>query len=118
VSTRALTPRLALALAAVGNLVGSFFGAKVASTVGKGIIDIHQLPAYSGLAVTAAALVGAIGWNLLTWWFGLPSSSSLALIRASRSSSSASRELLGHARDTARVPREGSWKLFRGHSAS
>jgi PiT family inorganic phosphate transporter len=80
VSTRALTPRVALALAAVGNLVGSFFGAKVAATVGKGIIDIHGIPANSGLAVTAAAMVGAIGWNLLTWWFGLPSSSSHALI--------------------------------------
>jgi PiT family inorganic phosphate transporter len=80
VSTRALTPRVALGLAAVGNLVGSFFGAKVAATVGKGIIDVHMLPANAGLAVTAAALVGAIGWNLLTWWFGLPSSSSHALI--------------------------------------
>jgi inorganic phosphate transporter, PiT family len=80
VSTRALTPRVALGLAAVGNLVGSFFGAKVAATVGKGIIDIHAIPANSGLAVTAAAMVGAIGWNLLTWWFGLPSSSSHALI--------------------------------------
>jgi PiT family inorganic phosphate transporter len=80
VSTRALTPRVALALAAVGNLGGSFFGAKVAATVGKGIIDIHGIPANSGLAVTAAAMVGAIGWNLLTWWFGLPSSSSHALI--------------------------------------
>jgi PiT family inorganic phosphate transporter len=80
VSTRALTPRVALGLAAVGNLVGSFFGAKVAATVGKGIIDIHGIPANSGLAVTATAMVGAIGWNLLTWWFGLPSSSSHALI--------------------------------------
>jgi PiT family inorganic phosphate transporter len=52
----------------------------VAATVGKGIIDIHGIPANSGLAVTAAAMVGAIGWNLLTWWFGLPSSSSHALI--------------------------------------
>jgi PiT family inorganic phosphate transporter len=80
VSTRALTPRVALGLAAVGNLVGSFFGAKVAATVGEGIINIHGIPANSGLAVTAAAMVGAIGWNLLTWWFGLPSSSSHALI--------------------------------------
>jgi PiT family inorganic phosphate transporter len=78
VSTRALTPRVALIMAAVANLVGAFFGKKVADTVGKGIIDA---PVGSvGLAICAAALVGAIGWNLLTWWYGLPSSSSHALI--------------------------------------
>jgi PiT family inorganic phosphate transporter len=78
VSTRALTPRVALGLAAVGNLVGSFFGAKVAATVGKGIIT---LPAgHTSLVVVAAALVGAITWNMVTWYFGLPSSSSHALI--------------------------------------
>ncbi len=80
VSTRALTPRIALGLAAVGNLVGSFFGAKVAKTVGEGIIDISAFSPLNGLAIVGAALVGAIGWNLLTWWFGLPSSSSHALI--------------------------------------
>jgi PiT family inorganic phosphate transporter len=80
VSTRALTPRVALGLAAVGNLVGSFFGAKVAKTVGEGIIDISAFSPLDGLAIVGAALVGAIGWNLLTWWFGLPSSSSHALI--------------------------------------
>jgi PiT family inorganic phosphate transporter len=80
VSTRALTPRIALALAAVGNLIGSFFGAKVAKTVGEGIINIHVIPATAGLVVVGAALFGAIGWNLLTWWLGLPSSSSHALI--------------------------------------
>lgn len=78
VSTRALTPRAALVLAAVGNLAGSFFGAKVAATVGKGII---RLPSgHQSLVVVAAALIGAIAWNLLTWYFGLPSSSSHALI--------------------------------------
>jgi PiT family inorganic phosphate transporter len=97
VSTRALTPRVALALAAVGNLVGSFFGAKVAATVGKGIIDIHGIPANSGLAVTAAAMVGAIGWNLLTWWFGLPSSSTHALIGGLGAAAiAASAEVLWH----------------------
>nr|WP_200942242.1 inorganic phosphate transporter [Angustibacter sp. Root456] len=80
VSTRALTPRIALGLAAVGNLVGSFFGAKVAKTVGEGIIDVSATSSLNGLAIVGAALVGAIGWNLLTWWFGLPSSSSHALI--------------------------------------
>jgi PiT family inorganic phosphate transporter len=78
VSTRALTPRVALLMAAVCNLIGAFFGKKVADTVGKGIIDPPTGGA--GLLIVAAALIGAIGWNLLTWWFGLPSSSSHALI--------------------------------------
>jgi PiT family inorganic phosphate transporter len=78
VSTRALTPRVALAMAAVFNLLGSFLGAKVAKTVGEGIID---LPAgKDSMVVVFAALTGAIAWNLLTWYFGLPSSSSHALI--------------------------------------
>jgi PiT family inorganic phosphate transporter len=78
VSTRALTPRAALALAAVGNLLGSFLGAKVADTVGKGIIGLER--GGDGLLVVFAALIGAIAWNLTTWYFGLPSSSSHALI--------------------------------------
>ncbi|WP_426565188.1 anion permease [Angustibacter sp. McL0619] len=78
ISTRALTPRVALAMAAVANFVGAFAGQKVADTVGKGIIDPPS--GSTGLAICAAALIGAIGWNLLTWWFGLPSSSSHALI--------------------------------------
>jgi PiT family inorganic phosphate transporter len=78
VSTRALTPRAALAMAAVMNLVGAFLGTEVASTVGSGIIDAPQgLP---GLVVVLAALIGAIAWNLVTWYFGMPSSSSHALI--------------------------------------
>jgi PiT family inorganic phosphate transporter len=78
VSTRALTPRVALLMAAICNLIGAFFGKKVADTVGKGIIEPPQ--GNTGLVICAAALIGAIGWNLLTWWFGLPSSSSHALI--------------------------------------
>lgn len=78
VSTRALTLRTALAMAAVGNLVGSFFGAKVAATVGAGIIELDV--SSHGLLVVGCALVGAVCWNLITWWFGLPSSSSHALI--------------------------------------
>jgi PiT family inorganic phosphate transporter len=78
VSTRALTPRVALAMAAVFNLIGSFLGAKVAKTVGSGIIDLR--PEKGALLVVFAALIGAIAWNLLTWYFGLPSSSSHALI--------------------------------------
>jgi PiT family inorganic phosphate transporter len=78
VSTRALTPRVALAMAAVFNLLGSFLGAKVAKTVGSGIIELPD--GKSSLVVVFAGLVGAIAWNLLTWYFGLPSSSSHALI--------------------------------------
>jgi inorganic phosphate transporter, PiT family len=78
VSTRALTPRVALAMAAVFNLLGSFLGAKVASTVGSGIITLPDGKA--SLVVVFAALIGAISWNLITWYFGLPSSSSHALI--------------------------------------
>jgi inorganic phosphate transporter, PiT family len=78
VSTRALTPRFALAMAAVGNLIGTvYFGGKVAATVGKGIITAPA--GESGLAVVFAGLIGAIVWNLTTWYFGIPSSSSQAL---------------------------------------
>jgi PiT family inorganic phosphate transporter len=76
VSTRALSPRLAVLVAAIANLAGAFVTTAVAKTVGKGIID-------TGLATektVLAALIGAIAWNLLTWWLGLPSSSSHALI--------------------------------------
>jgi PiT family inorganic phosphate transporter len=77
VSTRALTPRLALAMAAVFNLAGSFLGQKVAKTVS----DTIKAPSGNhGLVVVVAALIGAIAWNLATWYFGLPSSSSHALI--------------------------------------
>jgi PiT family inorganic phosphate transporter len=77
VSTRALTPRLALLLAAVMNFAGAFLGQKVASTVS----DVITPPSGEhGLVVVIAALVGAIAWNLTTWYFGLPSSSSHALI--------------------------------------
>jgi inorganic phosphate transporter, PiT family len=79
VSTRALTPRVALLLAAAMNFLGAFLGQKVASTVGRGIIDAPS-PDEGGLIVVLAALVGAITWNLITWYFGLPSSSSHALI--------------------------------------
>jgi inorganic phosphate transporter, PiT family len=78
VATRALSPRTALALAAVMNLVGAFLGTEVAATVGSGIIEAPQ--GMEGLSVVLAALFGAIVWNLVTWWFGLPSSSSHALI--------------------------------------
>jgi inorganic phosphate transporter, PiT family len=77
VSTRALTPRLALTLAAVMNFVGALLGQEVAHTVSDtiGVPDGNH-----GLVVVLAALLGAITWNLITWYFGLPSSSSHALI--------------------------------------
>lgn len=78
ISTRALTPRVALAMAAVFNLIGAFLGEGVARTVGSGIIDPPET--LHGLAIIAGALIGAIGWNLITWWYGLPSSASHALI--------------------------------------
>lgn len=78
VSTRALTPRVALVMAAVMNLFGAFFGTKVAKTIGSGIIEVPTGP--GALWLVACAVLGAIGWNLITWWFGLPSSSSHALI--------------------------------------
>ena len=78
VSTKALTPRVALGLAAVMNLVGALISTKVAATVGGGIIDPPT--GSGGLQVVFAALIGAIVWNLITWYFGLPSSSSHALI--------------------------------------
>ena len=78
VSTKALTPRAALALAAVANLIGALISTSVAKTVGAGIIDAPS--GGEGLQLVFAALVGAIVWNLITWYFGLPSSSSHALI--------------------------------------
>ena len=78
VSTKALTPRAALGLAAVMNLIGALISTKVAATVGGGIIDPPT--GSGGLQVVFAALIGAIAWNLITWYFGLPSSSSHALI--------------------------------------
>jgi len=79
VSTRALTPRVALAMAAVMNFVGAFLGTEVADTVGGILVGLDGEGAH-GLTVVLGALVGAIAWNLFTWYYGLPSSSSHALI--------------------------------------
>jgi PiT family inorganic phosphate transporter len=76
ISTRALSPRLAILIAAILNFVGAFLSLKVAATIASGIVDANLIT----LQVVFAGLVGAILWNLLTWWFGLPSSSSHALI--------------------------------------
>lgn len=76
VSTRALAPRPAVLIAAVLNFLGAFLSIKVAATVATGIVDPDAIT----LSIVLAGLVGAITWNLVTWFFGLPSSSSHALI--------------------------------------
>ncbi|GAA3395367.1 inorganic phosphate transporter [Cryptosporangium minutisporangium] len=78
VSTRALTPRAALIMAAVANFAGALLGTDVAKTVGEGIVSAPT--GGEGLLLVFSALFGAIVWNLITWYFGLPSSSSHALI--------------------------------------
>ena len=77
VSTRALTPRAALLMAAVMNLAGAFLGSGVAKTVSEGLIATPT--GRQGMAILFAGLVGAVTWNMITWYFGLPSSSSHAL---------------------------------------
>ncbi len=77
ISTRALTPRVALVLAAVMNFVGALLGQEVAHTVSE---VISPEAGTAGLVIVLAGLLGAIAWNLVTWYFGLPSSSSHALI--------------------------------------
>ena len=77
VSTRALTPRVALGMAAIMNFAGAFLGQKVAKTVSD---TISPPEGTHGLVIVMAGLLGAIAWNLITWYYGLPSSSSHALI--------------------------------------
>jgi PiT family inorganic phosphate transporter len=76
VSTRAMSPRFAVLLSAVLNFAGAFISLKVAATVGSGIVESAAITT----TVVFAGLIGAIAWNLATWYFGLPSSSSHALI--------------------------------------
>lgn len=79
VSTRVLSPRLAVIWAATFNFIAAFiFGIAVAKTIGSGMIDVAQITQY----VVLSGLVGAIVWDILTWWWGLPTSSSHALIGA------------------------------------
>src|ERR671915_2621924 len=76
ISTRAMKPRVAVSLAATLNFVGAFLSLEVAATIASGIVDADLVtPQF-----VFAGLVGAIAWNLATWYFGLPSSSSHALI--------------------------------------
>ncbi len=76
VSTKVLTPRQAVSLAALCNLVGALTGTAVATTIGRGLVDTQ----YITMGIVLAALLSAIVWNLITWWYGLPSSSSHALV--------------------------------------
>src|SRR5580765_4519544 len=78
VSTKVLTPRQAIVLAALTNLLGAMWGTAVAKTISSGLVDSKLVAMTSDIII--CALLGAILWNLLTWWFGLPSSSSHALI--------------------------------------
>ena len=80
VSTRALTPRVALIMAAVMNFAGALLGTEVAETIAKSIVNLEGAGTHAELTVVLCALLGAIVWNLITWWFGLPSSSTHALI--------------------------------------
>src|SRR5260221_7423699 len=76
VSTRVLTPRQAIAMAAFFNLTGALFGGAVAATIGKGLVDTEVVT----MTTVLSAVLAAFGWNIATWWLGLPSSSSHALI--------------------------------------
>lgn len=79
VATKVLTPVLAVSMAAVFNFVGIIFGQEVAKTIGKGIIDTALVWDY-GILLVFCAVTGAIVWDLITWWFGIPTSSSHALV--------------------------------------
>jgi inorganic phosphate transporter, PiT family len=93
VGTKVLTPRQAILLAAVTNLMGAFFGLAVAKTISSGLVEAG----FVNQSVLICALVAATGWNLLTWWFGLPSSSSHALIGSLVGGAVAAAVLMGQA---------------------
>src|SRR4051812_17251987 len=76
ISTRAVPPRVAVTIASILNFVGAFISLEVAATVAKGIVQSDVITP----TIVFAGLIGAIAWNLATWYFGLPSSSSHALI--------------------------------------
>jgi len=78
ISTRAMPPRVAVGYASILNFVGAFISLAVAATVAKDVVSVDS--SSTGLIAVFAGLVGAIAWNLITWYFGLPSSSSHALI--------------------------------------
>src|SRR5436305_7824075 len=98
VSTKVLTPRQAIVMAAIFNLTGALLGGAVASTIGKGLVDTSVVT----MATVLCALIAAFAWNITTWWVGLPSSSSHALIGG----------LCGAALATAR----GDWSVLKWDS--
>jgi PiT family inorganic phosphate transporter len=67
VSTKVLTPRLAILLAAITNLVGALYGTAVAKTISSGLLDSKLIPSGMGSQMLICALIGAIVWNLVTW---------------------------------------------------
>jgi PiT family inorganic phosphate transporter len=77
ISTRALRPRVALGMAAIGNFIGAHLGGKVAATVASGLVELPS--GLDGVFIVTAGLFGAITWNFITWYFGLPTSSSHSL---------------------------------------
>src|SRR6266403_3649230 len=95
VSTKVLTPRQAIAMAAFFNLTGALLGGAVAATIGKGLVDTNVVT----MPTVLAAVIAAFAWNITTWWFGMPSSSSHALIGG----------LCGAALATAR----GNWSVIK-----
>jgi PiT family inorganic phosphate transporter len=80
ISTRALTPRIAVGLAAVMNFVGALLGTEIAETIATSILELDGEPVSQSLVVLLAALAGAGCWNVLAWWFGMPTSSTHALV--------------------------------------
>ncbi|PEJ56267.1 anion permease [Bacillus sp. AFS002410] len=82
VSTKALKPRTAILVAAIMNFIGAITFTGVAKTITTGIVDPISIQGANGLVVVIAALLGGIVWNLVTWFFGIPSSSSHAIIGA------------------------------------
>src|SRR5213595_2586385 len=98
VSTKVLTPRQAIAMAAIFNLTGALLGGAVASTIGKGLVDTNVVT----MATVLCALIAAFAWNITTWWVGLPSSSSHALIGG----------VCGAALATA----HGNWSVLQWHT--
>ncbi len=80
IATGALKPKVAVMISAVLNFAGAFISISVAATIAKGIVDPKVLAGNAGLELVLAALLGAMTWNLITWYFTIPSSSSHALI--------------------------------------
>ena len=91
IATRALPPRVAVGLAAILNLVGAFLSVAVAATIASGIVDQTTIT----VPIIFAGLVGAIIWNVITWYMGIPSSSSHALSAASSARCSPPRAPVG-----------------------